>query len=172
MRFDKPTPTNAPMAARKWMAAQAAKGGRAGKGKSKSRNPDACRIASLRRWLEVYEVNASKARAVGENELAGLLDAKAHAVAARLEALEKTGKEPSMEVGFMNSDQPLDPHKTILVLKCQGKEVGRIPATAPNASAYLQEMASVYAKREGGMQVDYEPDPTGGLLALLHGRRP
>ncbi len=60
---------------------------------------------------------------------------------------------------------PLDPYKTILVLKHKGKEVGRIPATAKNVSAYLQEMASHYKE----MAVDYEEDTTGGLLAALHG---
>lgn len=65
------------------------------------------------------------------------------------------------------SNPPMDPAKTILVLKCQGREVGRILETAPNASAYLEVMNGYYSKKEGGMQVDYESATMGGLLALL-----
>ena len=61
------------------------------------------------------------------------------------------------------NNPPLDPHKTILVFKVDGKEVGRIPATSPRAAAFAQEMARTY---KGGT-VDYEEDPTGGLLAAL-----
>ena len=59
----------------------------------------------------------------------------------------------------------MDPHKTILVLKHDGREVGRIPATAKNANLYLEEMAMHYRD----LEVDYVPDTTGGLLAILHG---
>lgn len=65
---------------------------------------------------------------------------------------------------------PLNPHTTILVVKCDGREVGSIPATAPNASAYLDEMAQIYGK-QGQVTVDYKADPTGGLLAAMHGGR-
>lgn len=58
----------------------------------------------------------------------------------------------------------MDPYKTMLVCKANGKEVGRIPATAPNANDYLQELASHY----GGLQVDYVEDDTAGLIAELH----
>lgn len=58
----------------------------------------------------------------------------------------------------------MDPDKTILVCKHNGKEVGRIPATAPNAEKYLETMTQIY----GFLQVDYEPDLTGGLLSELH----
>jgi hypothetical protein len=68
-----------------------------------------------------------------------------------------------------NEKKPLDPYKTICVCKVGGKEVGRIPATAKNAPAYLDEMARTYAGRPGGMQVEYEEDQTGGLLAAIHG---
>jgi hypothetical protein len=61
--------------------------------------------------------------------------------------------------------KPRDPHKTILVCKHTGREVGRIPATAANASDYVQTLASHY----GELTVDYEDDPTGGLLAAIHG---
>jgi hypothetical protein len=61
---------------------------------------------------------------------------------------------------------PLDPEKTILVVRHGDKEVGRIPATAPNAGAYLEGMVRMY----GECTVDYEADPTNGLLAELHRR--
>lgn len=61
---------------------------------------------------------------------------------------------------------PLDPYKTILVLKHNGKEVGRIPAKAPNAEAYVNELTGFYKS----LQIDYEPDPTGGLLYALHAK--
>lgn len=57
----------------------------------------------------------------------------------------------------------LDPYKTILVLKHNGKEVGRIPATAPNANTYITELVRFY----GACQIDYEPDETEGLFAML-----
>ncbi len=63
--------------------------------------------------------------------------------------------------------KPLDPHKTICVCKHDGKEVGRIPATAPNAPDYIQELMLLY----GSLQVEYEEDTTGGLMAMIHGRR-
>jgi hypothetical protein len=63
--------------------------------------------------------------------------------------------------------ETMDPHKTILVCKHNGKEVGRIPATAPNAEAYMTELARHYGK----LEVEYVPDETGGLLAMLHGAR-
>jgi len=56
--------------------------------------------------------------------------------------------------------------KTICVVKHDGKEVGRIPATADNASAYMEELAKHY----GGVQVEYEQNEDAGLLALLHSR--
>lgn len=65
----------------------------------------------------------------------------------------------------MDTDKkPLDPHKTILVCKHNGKEVGRIPETSPNAEEYVATLARYY----GGLTIDYEDDPTGGLLAALH----
>ncbi len=54
----------------------------------------------------------------------------------------------------------LDPHKTILVCKHDGKEVGRVRATAPNAEAYQVELVRHY----GHIEVDYEEDPTAGLF--------
>jgi len=64
-----------------------------------------------------------------------------------------------------NKNKPMmDPYKTICVCKHKGKEVGRIPATAKNAEQYMTELARQY----GDLQVDYEEDKTGGLLAMLH----
>jgi hypothetical protein len=57
----------------------------------------------------------------------------------------------------------LDPKKTICVCKVDGREVGRIPATASNANQYLTDMAL----RHNGMVVDYEEDPMG-LQSSLH----
>lgn len=62
---------------------------------------------------------------------------------------------------------PMNPHTTILVGKYNGREVGRIPATAPNAEEYMRELVSHYGK----LEIDYEKDPTDGLLAMLHGSR-
>ena len=64
-----------------------------------------------------------------------------------------------------DEQKPLDPYKTICVCKHNGKEVGRIPATAKRAPAYLQELASRY----GSLEVEYEEDPTAGLPAGLFG---
>lgn len=66
------------------------------------------------------------------------------------------------------SDQPAqdDPYKTMCVVKHDGKEVGRIPATAPNAEAYISELASFYH----GVDVDYVHDENAVFLAELHRR--
>ena len=66
----------------------------------------------------------------------------------------------------MPTTEPLDPYKTMLVLKHDGKEVGRVPATAPNAEAYITELGRHY----GDLQIDYVPDETAGLLAGLCSR--
>ena len=68
---------------------------------------------------------------------------------------------------YVESGKPLDPYKTICVVKHKGKEVGRIPAAAKNAAAYMTELAIHY----GGVTVDYEPDTTDGLSLLIHGSR-
>jgi len=66
------------------------------------------------------------------------------------------------------SDKPTqgDPYKTMCVVKHNGKEVGRIPATAPTAEAYITELVRHY----GDVNVDYVHDENAGLLAALHGR--
>ena len=67
----------------------------------------------------------------------------------------------------MSEQRQLDPRKTILVCKVDGREVGRKRASDPNAGAYLQRLASFYLGDGKSMTVDYEEDPTGGLLASL-----
>ena len=64
----------------------------------------------------------------------------------------------------MPREAPMRPERTILVCKHNGKEVGRIPATAPNAAKYCEELARHYKE----MTVDYEHDDNAGLLAMLH----
>jgi hypothetical protein len=60
----------------------------------------------------------------------------------------------------------MDPNKTILVCKHEGREVGRIAATAPNASAYVQTLAEHYKS----MTVDYVRDENAWLFAAMRGR--
>jgi hypothetical protein len=64
------------------------------------------------------------------------------------------------------SEKPLNPYKTICVCYANGKKVGSVPATATNAEAYMTELARFY----GSLEVKYEEDLTGGLLAALHQR--
>ena len=61
----------------------------------------------------------------------------------------------------------MQPEHTILVLKHNGKEVGRIPATAPNAVAYCDEIGRHYKE----VQIEYEYNQDAGLLAMLLGPR-
>jgi hypothetical protein len=67
---------------------------------------------------------------------------------------------------MQNTDKPMDPRKTMLAVKHNGKEVGRIPATAPNAEAYITELVLHY--REAS--VEYVHDENASFLAALHGR--
>ena len=53
-----------------------------------------------------------------------------------------------------------DPNKTICVVKHEGKEVDRIPASADNASDYITELAKHY----GDVQVDYEHNEDAGVF--------
>ena len=62
----------------------------------------------------------------------------------------------------------MDPAKTICVVKHNGKEVGRIAATAPNASAYITGL--VQRHREG-VTVDYEENATEAMVSRLFGPR-
>lgn len=58
---------------------------------------------------------------------------------------------------------PLDPSRVICVIKHNGREVGRVAATAPNASAYIQEMATAY----GGCQVEYVEDADAAMISRM-----
>lgn len=71
------------------------------------------------------------------------------------------------EDGVAEEQPQMRPEKTMLVCKHNGKEVGRIPATAHNASKYVEELALHYKE----MTVDYEYNEHAGMLALLHGPR-
>lgn len=58
----------------------------------------------------------------------------------------------------------LDPNKTILVCKDKnGKEVGRIPATAKNAQEYIKELGLSYKE----LKVEYEEDENPWMFAML-----
>lgn len=59
----------------------------------------------------------------------------------------------------------LDPYKTMCVITHEGKEVGRIPATATNAEAYINELVRFYKN----VSVNYVYDANASLLAELHG---
>lgn len=67
----------------------------------------------------------------------------------------------------MSDMKQLDPYKTIIVCRVDGKEVGRKAAKSPNANAWLQEMASHYARDGKSMTVDYEENANAGLLAAM-----
>lgn len=56
---------------------------------------------------------------------------------------------------------PLDPHKTICVCKANGTEVGRIAATAHNATDYMAGLAKTY----GGITVDYVEDAAAATVS-------
>lgn len=59
---------------------------------------------------------------------------------------------------------PIDPNNAICVIKHNGREVGRIAATARNASAYIQTLASHY---KDGVTVDYEEDKDAAMIARM-----
>lgn len=61
--------------------------------------------------------------------------------------------------------EEMNPYKTMCICKHNGKEVGRIPATAVTAPDYISELASHY----GSLEVEYVYDKNAGLLAELHG---
>lgn len=58
---------------------------------------------------------------------------------------------------------PLNPHSVICVCKHDGKEVGRIAATAPNAEAYMTELTRCY----GSLEVEYVEDPDGAIISRM-----
>lgn len=63
--------------------------------------------------------------------------------------------------------EPLEPSKTVCVVKHEGKEVGRIAASAKNASDYIQELALHCGRQGGSVTVDYERDENAWLYAAL-----
>jgi len=69
--------------------------------------------------------------------------------------------------GMMTNENQLDPYKTILVCRVDGKEVGRKSAKSPNANAWLQEMALSYTRDGKMMTVDYVEDENACLLAAM-----
>ena len=60
----------------------------------------------------------------------------------------------------------LNPESTMLVLKHNGKEVGRIAATASNANDYTTEMARHYKD----LQIDYEENKDAAMISRLLSR--
>lgn len=60
-------------------------------------------------------------------------------------------------------NEPLDPSNTIIIAKHKGREVGRIAATARNASQYLQELASHY----GELTCDYEENKDAAMISRM-----
>lgn len=63
-------------------------------------------------------------------------------------------------------DEQLNPEKTVCVCYHDGKEVGRVPATAPRAVDYIDELA----RHHGNLEVKYEIIPDCPLLAALYSR--
>lgn len=63
------------------------------------------------------------------------------------------------------AEKQTDPYKTMYVCKHNGKEVGRIPATAVRAPDYINELASHY----GDLDVEYVYDEHASLFAEFHG---
>lgn len=54
----------------------------------------------------------------------------------------------------------LNPYSVMCIVKHDGKEVGRVAATAHNAEVYLTEMAQQY----GSINVDYVEDSTAARI--------
>ena len=62
----------------------------------------------------------------------------------------------------------LNPANTVCVVKHEGREVGRVAATAANASAYIQELTSHYKN----VTVDYIEDADAAMIGrMLFGAR-
>lgn len=60
-----------------------------------------------------------------------------------------------------------DPYKTTLVVKHNGKEIGRIPAAAANREQQLVSLKKLY----GSLEIEEIDDPDAGMLAALWGSR-
>lgn len=65
------------------------------------------------------------------------------------------------------SAKQLDPNKTMLIVKHQGRKVGQVPATATRAEAYLADLTRQY----GSIEIDYQEDDTLELLGGMFGPR-
>lgn len=61
------------------------------------------------------------------------------------------------------SNKPLNPANTICVAYKDGKEVGRIAATAKNAAQYLDDLA----KHHGGIEVQYEENADDAMVGRM-----
>lgn len=59
------------------------------------------------------------------------------------------------------SEPQQDLYQIMLVCKHDGKEVGRIPAIASNAEAYMRELTMHYGK----LEVEHVHDEDAGFLA-------
>lgn len=62
----------------------------------------------------------------------------------------------------------INPKDTVLVIKHDGKEIGRIAAIDPNASDYMTELTRHY----GELTVDYVEDKTFAMVSRLFSSRP
>lgn len=62
--------------------------------------------------------------------------------------------------------EAFDPRKTMLVIRYNGKEVGRIAATARNADDYIMELGRHY----NDLEIDYVYDEYAGTIADMLGR--
>lgn len=60
-------------------------------------------------------------------------------------------------------EKQVNPYDVMCVIKHEGKEVGRIAASAPNASDYIDRLVSRY----GHLTVDYEQNPTEAMVSRL-----
>jgi len=63
----------------------------------------------------------------------------------------------------------LDPAKTVCVIRHNGKQVGRIAATGPNASEYIAGLVQHYRE---GVTVDYEQIETEAMVSRLFAGKP
>jgi hypothetical protein len=63
----------------------------------------------------------------------------------------------------MDKKQPLQPHEVICVITHDGKEVGRIAASAQNATDYFRELYRHY----GNIQVEYVKDADAAMISRM-----
>ena len=58
---------------------------------------------------------------------------------------------------------PLDPNDTICIIKHDDREIGRIAAADPNATAYIAALAMNY----GSLTVDYKEDKDAAIISRM-----